>query len=353
MCTCVTIFSGAGGADLGLNWADFRIVAAFEWDRDAAATHRVNFPHVDLRETDISRLHLHDLRGKVGLLWGSPPCQDLSPIGTGAAASSERNQMVFHFARLVREMQPEQFVMENVEQLLTKQKADGTLHIDELMADLRSDGLYDVKEPRVLDAMFYGVAQTRRRVFIVGRRRDAGLGRFQWPAELTSDPPTIAEALQGVLVSDSVQMWPAKQKAMSTIRQGRAHDDILVVEDEKQLMGKLYGKKGGFRTVGRRQHWESPSTAIISTANGKLAGQAHALRGDSQQHRERARLMGFPDDFDFVGSKNSIDQQIGNAVCPPVAYHLGMALQKVLGGEVDTYEEDEGRQSAGRGARSG
>jgi DNA (cytosine-5)-methyltransferase 1 len=181
----VDLFSGAGGLSLGAEQAGFDVLAAMEYDPVHAAAHAYNFPKTavvcrdarkvsgeDIREAATEGWRLHRRRGawdgKLDAVFGGPPCQGFSVGGLGER-DDERNRLVFDFARLVGELRPRYFVMENVPGMQGAQGEDGPL-LDELREALKAAG-YAVADPWVLNACFAGVPQDRRRLFLAGARR--------------------------------------------------------------------------------------------------------------------------------------------------------------------------------------
>lgn len=185
----VDLFAGAGGLSLGLEQAGFDVVAAVEYDPVHAATHEFNFPRTKVLCADVSapldpaavrvavgegmRAHAHDLAawdGQIDLVAGGPPCQGFSFIGR-RLVEDQRNQLVFHFFRLVEALRPRYFVMENVPGMA---KGGHASILDELIAEFEEAGYRfpEEKKYRVLNAAEFGVPQDRHRLFLIGTRED-------------------------------------------------------------------------------------------------------------------------------------------------------------------------------------
>ena len=191
--TAVSLFTGAMGLDLGLELAGFRTVVAVESNPDAAATIRANRPNVPVIEKpienvpteqilDVARLQV----GEATLLAGGPACQTFSTAGTRRSLGSPMGQLLYEFIRVVEEMKPEFFLMENVQGLLSaavehrplKERGPGYPPLKEeeelgsafrAVADrIRELGYYVVFD--VLNAADYGAPQTRQRLLIFGSR---------------------------------------------------------------------------------------------------------------------------------------------------------------------------------------
>ena len=174
--TVISTFAGCGGSSLGYSMAGFREALAVEWEQNAADTFRLNFPHVPLYHGDIAKLSVEEcLRlaglapGELDVFDGSPPCQGFSTSGK-REIGDQRNQLFREFVRLLSGLRPRAFVMENVSGMV---KGDFKVVFAEILRTLKACG-YRVKV-RLLNAMFYGVPQSRERMIFVGVRDDLGV----------------------------------------------------------------------------------------------------------------------------------------------------------------------------------
>jgi len=169
--TVISTFAGGGGSSLGYSMAGFREVLLVEWDDNAADTLRLNFPAVPLFHGDIAKLSVEEALdraqlqpGALDVLDGSPPCQGFSTAGRRDFGDS-RNQLFREYVRLLRGLRPKVFVMENVSGMV---KGGMKLIFAEVLQELKASG-YEVKA-RLLNAMFYGVPQSRERMIFIGTR---------------------------------------------------------------------------------------------------------------------------------------------------------------------------------------
>ena len=182
----IDLFAGAGGLSLGFEQAGFDVAAAVEIDPIHCATHEFNFPAskaicasvVDLTGTEI-RLKAGLGSADIDVVFGGAPCQGFSMMGT-RALDDQRNQLVFHYVRLIAELQPKFCVFENVKGLTLGKHAQ---FLDELIAALGDAG-YNVLLPyRVLNASDFGVPQDRRRLFLIGARADQVMPSYPNPVK--------------------------------------------------------------------------------------------------------------------------------------------------------------------------
>lgn len=180
----VDLFAGAGGLSLGFEQAGFDVVSAVEFDPIHAATHAHNFPHTAVICRDIRELSGSEIRSAAGLgrraidaVVGGPPCQGFSQIGH-RMLDDPRNALVFHFVRLVDELRPRTLVMENVPGMAAGPHA---AFVSELVGAFGEIGYRLCLPYRILNASSYGVPQDRRRLFLIGARRDVKLPDYPMP----------------------------------------------------------------------------------------------------------------------------------------------------------------------------
>lgn len=200
----ISLFSGAGGLDIGFENAGFSIAVAVEVDPSCCDTLRTNRPDVPVINKDISDVsseeilkeaHLAPL--EAALVIGGPPCQSFSLAGLRRGLDDERGKLLFEFVRIVRETLPLGFVLENVKGLTNWDcgKALKRL-IEELSEPIVYNGksyVYTIAEPKVLNAVDYGVPQFRERLILVGNRK--GL-KFDYPVPIReSERKTVLDAI--------------------------------------------------------------------------------------------------------------------------------------------------------------
>jgi len=341
--TFVDLFSGAGGLTAGLQAAGWRCLAALDNWPDAVKTYRRNHGHPALCE-DIRRV---DARRLASLLddrpeWivGGPPCQGFSTVGK-RRWDDERNDLFTEFMRIVRVLEPENFLIENV------------LGLKDMRAHRAVFDLFDGLGYRisfhVLRAADFGVPQLRRRVVFVGSR--SGL-------EFRAPEPTHAEAAY-TTVLDAIGDLPAvgpgetrttydrpphtsyqrQMRRGSRVLQGHtvsAHPPHLVkaisfIPDggNRQAIPDEFQPASGFHNSYSRLASWLPAVAVTSNL-GKPSGTRciHPFQHRGLTAREGARLQSFPDCFHFEGGIVSQRLQIANAVPPLLAEAVGRALAR-------------------------
>lgn len=349
----VESFSGPGGIGLGLEAAGLDLLFAFDLDEKAVETHTTNLGGKaivadarNLTGTDIlTAIGLS--QGELALFTGGPPCQGFSKQRRGAHAGDcdQRNDLVVEFARLVREISPRFFLFENV--AIFGQKR-GQSYLDKMRWMLKSYELY----PHFYNCADYGVAQTRERFVIVGRRRDQ-LAAFRIPRPISATWKSVRECIADLPEPPedySVHPeYPNHQRARVTalnikrfsfVRPGGGWQDIP--EDYRLPCHKgADPRSGGWPDVYGRLEWDKPCPTITGGFDSFTRGRyGHPLHNRPITPREAARIQGFPDSFVFVGTRGDVRSQIGNAVPPPLAKCIGLEIIRSLL-SVDGLIEDE------------
>lgn len=171
--TVISTFAGCGGSSLGYSMAGYRELLAVEWDDNAVETFRLNFPDVPVYHGDIAKLSVEDALARAGLAVGdldvfdgSPPCQGFSTIGR-RIIDDPRNVLFREYIRLLRGLQPRVFVMENVPGMVQGKMKKV---FAEIIHELKMCG-YNVSA-RMLNASYFEVPQSRRRIIFIGVRND-------------------------------------------------------------------------------------------------------------------------------------------------------------------------------------
>lgn len=158
----ISLFSGAGGLDLGFKKAGFKTIMANEYDKKICPTFRANFPAVTLIEGDIREITSDLFPSNVDGIIGGPPCQSWSEGGALRGINDARGQLFYEYIRILKEKKPYFFVAENVSGMLAQRHAQAV----ENFLRLFDEAGYDVNL-KLLNANDYGVAEDRDRVFIL------------------------------------------------------------------------------------------------------------------------------------------------------------------------------------------
>ena len=304
----LSLFSGAGGLDLGIIMAGNKVVWANDIDPDAVETYRKNIGDNivcdDIRNIDIS--HLPECQVVVGGF----PCQGFSTANMKRALDDDRNQLYRFFYNTIKEKQPLFFIAENVKGILSLGKGEA---IKQILEDFNNAGYYT--EKHLVNMADYGVPQTRQRVIIIGQRKDLGKEIiFRFPE------PTNSKDGKGGLPK-----WISVKEAI-----GRFPDP----DTENNVLNHVYSSyKLAFRNfTGHRQtDPDKPSPTILARGNGKggVCAIPHYNGTRRMSVRESASIQTFPDNFEFCGAMNACYRQIGNAVPVKFAKLLGDELIRI------------------------
>lgn len=327
--TFIDLFAGCGGMALGMRDAGMRPVFAVEIDSAAAQTYRANI-HDHIHEGDIASVI--DVP-QADIVVGGPPCQGFSMLGS-RDESDPRNQLWREYVRVLKSSGARAFIMENVPQLLKSKEAPV------LFAELEQLGFH--VSARVLNAADYGVAQNRKRAFIVGVKDTP----FQWPDPThASNPVTVRSALAGLseqATGDNWHCWNSKLHADTlTCIAHVPHNggDRFQMQRSLRSIGLEHlvpacwrNHQTGAKDVFGRLFWDRPSVTIRTDPRASKGRYLHPTADRSITPREAARLQSFPDDFRFdeAFSPRTVLKQIGNAVPPLLAQRLGEVLVSQL-----------------------
>lgn len=334
----IDLFCGAGGLTRGLTDAGFEIVAAVDAWHPAISSYKANFPSHNAFVEDVLTLTpdvlgRHGTKGTIDLIAGGPPCQGFSIQRIGGD-QDHRNDLVLHFARIVRDVRPRMFLMENVPGLLGQR---GRATFDTLVRTLSAAG-YRIDHD-VLDAAGYGVAQHRRRVFIVGQLY--GVAPFPFPAprsELLTvadvigdlpEPPEDFTPMPGDTLHRRMRLSAKNIERLKLIPPGGGFEDLPV--EMRADCHKGGASKIGHRAVYGRLQGDRPAGTITARFDSFTRGRfAHPTAHRNISLREGARLQGFPDYHKFIGTQEEIAAQIGNAIPPPLASAIARAARDCL-----------------------
>ena len=301
----ISLFSGAGGFDLGLIQAGHEIIWANDIDPDCVNTYLHNIGnHINLGPIECIR---SSEIPNCEVVVGGFPCQGFSQANLLRFGDDPRNQLYIEFLRVIKNKQPNWFLAENVRGILS---LDGGAAIQKIDKDFSNAG-YRIQK-RLFNTADYGVPQTRWRVIIAGTREDLPNSfDYVYPA------PTHGKNGEG-----SLREW---------ISIGSALKGIAEPENEHSLANHIYSqyKITNRNFTGHRTTIaEKPSPTILARGNGKggVCALQHPNNHRRMSIREQAILQTFPLNFEFFGKMNSCYRQVGNAVPVKFGKFLGEQL---------------------------
>lgn len=352
----IDLFSGAGGLSQGFRDAGCNIISAVEINKNLSQTFRNNFKKTKIFEEDISKVKSKDLlvnESKVDIVIGGPPCQGFSMSGkrirgNGIFLNDKRNKLFKEFVRIINDLKPKIFLMENVPGILNIFQGKTK---NQILSIFESIG-YDAKV-KVLLAADYGVPQLRKRAFFIGN--NLGIDpEFLFPPKINKDYITVEDAIFDLpfIKSGQGEFETIYKKKPSTEYQKKMragvkklynhistkHDDKIINiikmlkegEGRNNLPKKFQTKSihsGSYMRIVKNK----PSYTITTRFDTPPVGRVtHPIADRALTAREAARLQSFPDDFIFIGKRTHVGIQIGNAVPPLLAYEIAKNLKNRL-----------------------
>ncbi|MFI5345139.1 MAG: DNA cytosine methyltransferase [Elusimicrobiota bacterium] len=358
----IDFFAGAGGLSLGFEQAGFDVAAAVEIDPIHCGVHHYNFPNsatICASVTDLSGAEIRR-RANIGdrdidVVCGGAPCQGFSMIGH-RALNDPRNRLVFHFVRLIKELNPKHFVFENVRGLTI---GEHKKFLDEIVEAAASAG-YEVLLPwRVLNAVDYGVPQDRKRLFLIGTRK--GLRSPVYPTPINR--VTVKDAIGDLPDADGFDELLSSDSVATRFKTGSIYARRLrcLESDPSDFGYRRNFDQDVLTSSARTSHTPLSRRRFVRTPCGdtepisrffKLAphGVCNTLRAGTDSARgaftsprpihptharvitvrEAARLHSYPDWFRFHATKWHGFREIGNSVPPLLARAVASEVIKAL-----------------------
>ena len=325
----ISLFSGAGGLDLGFERAGFDIVAANEYDKTIWTTYEKNHM-APLIKGDIRNIKESDLPYEVDGIIGGPPCQSWSEAGALRGIDDERGRLFFDYIRILRDKQPKFFLAENVSGMLSNRHSNAVKTIISLFEKCSYDVTIDL-----VNAADYGVPQDRKRVFYIGFRKDLNI-RFMFPEQttrLSEQKKTLKDAI-GDLADTAVPAL-SKNKTNGALKVANHEYFIGAYSTIFMSRNRVRGWDQQAFTVqasGRQcqLHPQAPEMLLIEK-NKRIfvPGKEELYRRLTV--RECARIQGFPDDFEFIYTDVDTGyKMIGNAVPVDLAYIIAESIKQYL-----------------------
>lgn len=337
----IDLFAGAGGMSTGAIACGVDVRYAVELDRHAAATFAANHPTTTLLNCDVrsvSHFHLHSVnRDQPTIVFGGPPCQGFSTSNQkNRSYDNEKNWLFTEYLRLVRKIQPDWVVFENVKGLL---ETENGFFLQAVLKGFKKAGY--TTSYFVLNSVDYGVPQRRNRLFIIGSLHGIEVAP---PPPTTKKHVTVGQALADLpdLVNGDLICERAYQKQARTNFARAMRGNLVKCSNNlvtgnaphiidrykhippggnwedipKHLMSNYTDVQRCHTGIYRRLREDEPSVVIGNFRKNMLI---HPNKDRGLSVREAARLQSFPDSFRFYGSIGFQQQQVGNAVPPLLA----------------------------------
>lgn len=388
----IDLFCGAGGFSKGLEMAGLKCIGGIELKEVISKTHQLNHKNSktifgDIREIPPEKFAKIIGRNHVDVIIGGPPCPTFSTIGdakirsvTGKPTSEDpRNQLFLEYLKYVDYFRPEIFVIENVPNFITKYKGKIFNTAVEIIENIgkendTDEGIYTVVKPvQVLNAVYYGVPQTRKRMMLVAYKK--GRKPFEYPKQthyydqseeekLKLKPcSTVQDAIGDLpIITDNwrisempysknsqlteFQMEMRRNNKKETIKNNicRMSNDRAKRVFPHMAQGSKYMdlppeirhilpfREDIFPDRLKRLVMKEPSWTVIAHIGMDGYMYIHPTENRTLSVREAARIQSFPDEFEFIGNQQDTYVQVGNAVPPLLGKAIGESILKYLEG---------------------
>lgn len=360
----ISLFSGAMGLDLGIEKAGFNIRACVEMDKWAIETIKRN-TNIPVVEGDINNISTSEILSTAGiskedvtLVVGGPPCQAFSTAGRQRGFADFRGNVIMQYLRVVSDILPEYFILENVRGLLSaKLNIVPPEYEDEFgyMKNIKGSVLYFVTRQfkrmgykisyALLDSANYGVPERRERMIMIGHRGN----RVPIPTPTYSEDgrwgakpwKTLRDAIGDLEERDDLHYIPLRSKSvkyMKMLSEGQNWRS-LPPEMAREAMGKAYNLSGGKTGFLRRLSFDQPSPTLVTSPTMPATLLCHPTKLRPLSIEEYARIQQFPDNWVFEGNIQTIYKQIGNAVPVGLGFAVGKQVMDNIKGRLITNVE--------------
>lgn len=367
MMNAISLFSGAMGLDLGIERAGFTIRVCVEMDKWAVQTIKAN-TKIPVIDRDINTVTTDEIlqtaginKDEVTLVVGGPPCQAFSTAGKQRGLADFRGNVILQYLRVVSDIRPPYFILENVRGLLSAKL--NYVPLDYLEYDsirsIKGSVLQFITNEfkklgygisyALLDSANYGVPERRERVVVIGHlgeripipspthTKEGGYGTSIWN--------TLRDAIGDLEEREDLHYIPLRPKSipyMQLLREGQNWRD-LPSEVAREAMGKAYELSGGKTGFFRRLRFDEPSPTLVTSPTMPATLLCHPTKLRPLSIEEYARIQMFPDDWKFQGRIETIYKQIGNAVPVGLGYAIGHQVMEYINGRINMHEEAQNR----------
>lgn len=353
----ISLYTGAGGLDYGIEAAGFDTAVAVEFDKWCCKTLRHNRPSWNVVESPIEEVPSSEIMalagleaGEADLLIGGPPCQPFSKSGYWVDGDAKRmkdprSATLHEYIRVLEDCRPRAFILENVFGLAYKGKDEGLKFLQSEVEKINSKFKTEYSFCwKVINAAHFGVPQIRERVFVIGSRD--GLS-FEFPEQRLFDPDSQADSQ---IFDDAARhfrtAWDAlhdlertSDKAVPSRVGGKWGDLLPSIPEGNNYLYHSDRGDGEDLFKWRSRYWsfllklsKNRPSWTIQAQPGSAIGPFH-WKNRRLSMREMARLQTFPDDIEVLGGVSEVQKQIGNAVPSAIGELLGKEIRKQFFGD--------------------
>ena len=316
----ISLFSGGGGIDLGFSVAEFDIVYSTDIDPYSCETLKLNqgrksyYSEHLVETTDIKSLKVSTIlrkvessKSEIKFILGGPPCQAFSVFGKRKGLEDPRGNLVYEYARIIKELKPKGFLFENVSGLKTIHNGD---LYKKLIETLSFDGEYTVGAYEY-DVANYGIPQFRSRVIITGSQKGIKVSKML-ATHIAQDFVSNNSLLPYKTVKQVLEDMPSPSENTLFNHIGREHSRRII----DRYRGLDFGERDPLTRINKLHPARPSYTIIVGSDKGGGKGHVHPYFPREVTPRESARLQTFPDWWEFAGTGRHVIRQVGNAVPP-------------------------------------
>lgn len=320
--TFIEVCAGAGGLSKGFINNGFEPLLLNDYDKYCIETLKLNHPNTNIIQGSMTELNYSEYKN-IDVLMGGVPCQSFSQAGKRKGINDDRGKLILHFIKMIDEIEPKVFLIENVKGLQTHKNGETLQYILDKINKLNK---YNISY-KILNANDYSVPQNRERLIIIGINKNI-TKKFEFPIP-EKDKLVLKDVLLNCPKSPGLEYKKEKYDLMKLIPQGGCWVD-LPKHLQKEYMGNSYYSGGGKRGILKRLDINKPCLTLLTTPSQKQTERCHPIETRPLQILEYARIQTFPDDYKFYGSINQIYKQIGNAVPVKLAEALSKSILDVI-----------------------
>lgn len=346
----ISLFSGAMGLDIGLMQAGIDIRIGQDFNDACIQTMQAN-GHNGIAG-DIQQITSEEILQKAGmkvgepfLICGGPPCQPFSTAGKRLGINDPRGSLFKEFVRMIDEIRPRFFVMENVKGIMSSPLKDANGEntnkkvLDVILEEFRRLNYKTVYG--VVDAVNYGVPQFRERFVLVGSRDDEDIflpapTHFRIHQNPVYRWVTLGDTIKDLenVEGECASFSDSRLKFLRMVPEGGNWKD-LPGDVLQEAMGGAYTSGGGKVGFYRRLSYAQPSPTVVTSPVQKATMMCHPTKDRPLSVAEYARIQQFPDDWIFMGTTVDKYRQIGNAVPVGLARAIGQMLIAVANNDAE------------------
>lgn len=323
MYKALSLFSGCGGLDLGMERSGFQPIAFVDFDPTCRETLTLNYPGVPCFDNVFNpELLQFALKHRPHVIYGGPPCQPFSTMGHRRYFEDERGKALLQYVNLVTTIRPRAFVMENVQGLAIADDGGLLRRLEHMFSTAGFKVTW-----KVVNAASFGVPQNRKRLVMFGSQKSPIT--IQEP--ILSRPVVLRDAIAD-LENDNGEgaKYPAYiSSIMPRIPEGGNWRN-LPPSLRKKAMGNADPKSGGLTGYCRKLNYDKPSPTLLTSPTQRATLLGHPRLNRPLSVAEYQRIQCFPDNWKLAGSVQDKYRQLGNAVPVTLGYELGKLLKQGL-----------------------